>query len=107
MKPCDQDSYYHDLLMIVDTDEVVVKICIRCKTKFEFTKDPKGRIDNTGYHDAHLRHFIQPGHRHFEREYGKPKSLRFNEEKMRSSQKHNELEDQAEEAATYGAKKAL
>lgn len=107
MKPCDQDNYYHVPETILESPEVVVKVCLRCKKKWDFTKDPKGRVDNETYHSIHRRNFIQPGHRHFEREFGKPKALRFNEDKMRESQRHNEFEEQAEEAATYGNKKLL
>ena len=101
MKLCDQDNYFHDLLMIVDTAEVVTKVCTRCKMKWDFTKDPKGRVDNALYQDIHIRHYIQPGSRYFEREYGKPKSLRYNEDKMRDSENHNRLEEQMEEAEAH------
>lgn len=101
MRACDQETQYHDPRTVLDTPEVMVKVCFKCKMKWEFTKDPKGRIDNFSFHDINLRNFLQPGSPHFEREFGKPAALRYNEEKIRESQKHNELEDQVEEAATY------
>ncbi len=107
MKPCDQENYYHDPETIVDTPEVVVKICRRCKVEMVCTKDPKGRVDNETFHRFHRRNYLQPSHRHFEREFGKPKALRYNEEKMRETQKHNELEEQAEEEALYGERRML
>lgn len=107
MKSCDQENYYHDIETIVDTAEVVVKICKRCKAKWEFTKDPKGRVDNETYHSIHRRNFLQPGHRHFEREFGKPKALRFNEDKMRESGKYNELVEEQETAESYGPRQML
>ena len=103
MIACDQETFYHDVDILFDTAEVMVKVCKRCKTKWEFTKDNKGRIDNDTYLDIHARNFLQRGHRHYEREFGKPKALQFNDAKMRESQKHNENFNEENEARFYNS----
>jgi len=98
---CDQETIYHDVAVLFDTAEVKVEVCMRCKEKFEFTKDAKGRIDNDRYLDVHARNFLQRGHRHYAREFGKPKALAFNDAKMRESQRHNENFNEENEARFY------
>lgn len=101
MIACDQETIYHVPETLFETAEVLVKICTRCKMKWEFTKDTKGRMDNDLYLDIHARNFLQRGHRHYEREFGKPKALQYHEGQMRSAQRHNENFNEEHEARIY------
>lgn len=98
---CDQENIYHTPETILDTSEVMIVVCSRCKLKWEFTKDFKGRIDNNLYLDINARKFLQPKHRHYEREFGKPKALKFNEDKIRKVSRENERFDEENEERIY------
>lgn len=101
MIPCDQDNFYHVPKTVLDTPQVSIVVCERCKVERYFTKGRNERVDNEEYMAFHARNFIQPEHRHFEREFGKPRALKYNEEKVRESQRYNEGIEEQEKAAEY------
>jgi len=97
MIPCDQENFYHVPIPIAETAEVKIEICSLCKEEFYFTKDKEGRVDNERYLEVHARSHLQPGHPHFEREYGSEQA----NDKMREASRHNDLVDEEERAMNY------
>lgn len=101
MIPCDQENTYHVPQTILDTPQVSIVVCTRCKTEKCFIKGKNERLDHQTYLAFHARNFLQPGHPHYEREFGKPKSLKYNEDKMKESVRYNEQIEEETAAQNY------
>lgn len=67
---CKGTTHLHQPVIIRETTEVLIEVCTHCKEEVIFKKSKEGRIDNETYRIFHKRDMLQPGHNHYEKEYG-------------------------------------
>lgn len=70
-------SILHDYEVVREGERGIREKCVRCDYTLITRKCVDGSIDNMFYGKEHIRDFIQPHSRYYDREYGKGASKNF------------------------------